>query len=181
MRKILVYVRGFSQYFHLPLHIGFGVLAVSLVASRTDIFTYKDLLFAGVLGALLPDLEHFLYFYKTGAQSPYSHIVRGYIKKKKVKNLYTFVSKYHKGLSGLYLHNVFTPLVAIIFGAKYLNQGHFLMAAFLGGVASHFIFDILEDLLFFGKLNPNWYLKFNKTWHGVNDIENEEALAKSKA
>ncbi len=178
MRKILVYARKFSEYFHIPLHILFGGLAAGIVIFKTDLYVYSHLLYAGVLGAILPDLEHFLFYYKTGAKCPYSSIVRSYIKKRKVKNLYSFMTKYHKGLSGLYLHNVFTPILAVLFGAKYLDQGHYITSAFLFGVASHFIFDIMEDLLFFGKLNPNWYLKFTKEWHGVNDIPSEEELVK---
>jgi hypothetical protein len=44
----------------------------------------------------------------------------------------------------------------------FLRKNRIYIATFFLSVTVHFLYDIVEDLLFFKKLNPNWFLHFNR-------------------
>jgi hypothetical protein len=152
-----------SEDFHHPIHLLIGLTVGALYfLVNPDLELDRVLFFAG-LGAIVPDFDHFIYFFFYGRSSDYSKQVKGYMKNLKIRELIRFWKTNHKNNTGIYTHNLFTILVIYLISVTAKNSDHMYLTVFLLSCISHYVFDIVEDFIYFGKPNPNWYLKFNKT------------------
>jgi len=133
-----------------------------------DIFpgsNLTNLVFWGVLGSLLPDIDHFLYFYFYGKNTEYSKIVRQYIKDKKVRDLVNYWKFNHKKSNGprLFSHNIVTVLLVLYMFAYFVLVKDTPTSSVIAlSFFMHYVFDMGEDVLFMKKLNSNWYLQFKR-------------------
>jgi hypothetical protein len=145
------------------IHVLMGVIGGYFVH---DIFlgsSLYNLIFWGVVGSLLPDLDHFLFFYIYGRKSEYSKIVRGYIKDRKFRQLLAFWKFNHKKNTGLFSHNILATILALYMFAYFVlvkDTPSFSVLALAWFM--HYSFDLGEDILFMKKINPNWYFKFDR-------------------
>lgn len=119
--------------------------------------SFKFLLFLGLLG-VLPDIEHALFFFWYGRGHSYSKDVRYMLRSRNFYSCASYCKKNHKRLTSLYLHNGLVLLILVTLGIYYVHN-HVLSASFFA-LASHYLFDVFEDVLINGKVNSNWYLKF---------------------
>jgi hypothetical protein len=151
MRKKL---SKFSENYHMFIHILLGiVIGVWLELTAVQIVTL------GML-AMLPDLEHIVFFLTYGKKTKYAKKEKYYLLKGDIKGLVNFCKKNHKFNTSLYFHNAIVPIL-LIWGSINFIDNHWV-SAILATLASHYIFDIVEDLLILGKINSNWFLKFNR-------------------
>jgi hypothetical protein len=151
-----------SQAYHILIHVLLGITAALIVSRQFINDNLSLLLIMGFFGNTLPDLDHVIYFLTYGKDSEYSQIIKIFIKDRHFKETKNFLRDNHKYLTGLYSHTLISAFLSVFLTWFFFNKNLIYPGTFLFSVSIHFLYDILEDLLFFGKLNPNWYLKFNK-------------------
>jgi len=151
-----------SQAYHVIIHILFGVLCALVVSKHFENENLFLLILSGFLGNTLPDVDHIIYYFTYGRDSEYSQIIKLFIKERHFREIKNFLRDNHKFLTGLYSHTLLSPILSTFLTYFFFNRNHIYIATFFLSVTVHFFYDIFEDLLFFKKLNPNWYFKFNR-------------------
>ena len=163
MRQVVGMLRRRSERFHMVIHVLFGIICGYTVHEIFIEANTMNLIFYGVLGSLLPDVDHFIYFYFYGRNSEYSKMVRKFIKDKKFRKLMNYLKVNHKKNTGLYSHNILSVIVALYLFQYYVRIKDMPVFSVLAlAWFMHYIFDLAEDILFMKKVNSNWFLKFNK-------------------
>lgn len=109
-----------------------------------------------VIGSLIIDLDHFLYFYVYGRHEPYSIEVRRFLRSGQIGTVFKYWRDNHKENTGLATHNVYFIGFFILwcFVASYFDWKASI--AFFGAIGLHLIFDLGDDLWVKGYLNDNW-------------------------
>jgi hypothetical protein len=162
MRKIRRKLKNLSEYLHFLIHITLGIVCGAAVYK---IFTAQNiwiLVLLGIIGNTLPDLDHIIYFFTYGKKTEYSTIVRQMLSDKQFKEIRKFFKENHKYLTGLYSHTLLSPLVTSLLSYNFYTRLQPQLLTLFSSFSIHFLYDIFEDLLFFGKLNKNWYLKLER-------------------
>ncbi len=109
-----------------------------------------------IVGALLPDIEHFIFFVGYGRKDPYTQGIVTHLRSREWRNLAVFMSKGHKQNTSLMYHNYY--FMAFLFTLSILslfldwNSGVVLFGAML----THYCFDVFDDLITLGHVNANW-------------------------
>ena len=164
MHKLIGGLRRKSESYHMLIHIFLGVFCG---VSMWHVFPGSPLLklmAIGAIGGILPDFDHILFIFLYGRKSEFAKIVKGFLKKHKIRNAITFIKVNHKYNTAVYSHNMVSVLLAFsLFYYLYTVKDNASMSAFFLSWFVHYTFDIFEDVLFFKKVNPNWLLKFSKT------------------
>jgi hypothetical protein len=121
------------------------------------------LLVVGIAGNLIPDIDHILYWFFYGKKSDYAKILKSHLKLKEFRMAASFIRNNHKSNTGVYSHNILSLMLSI-FLAWYLGESRDRTGfyVFFMSWSSHYLFDMFEDILFFKKLNPNWFMRFNR-------------------
>ena len=164
MRRAVRYLRKKSEAYHMLIHVLLGIICAFVTKSFFPQSQLSFLILYGVLGNLLPDVDHFLFFLLYGRHTEYSKSVKSLFRKKQFRRLWKFISINHKAQTGLYSHNIISIILAgLAFWYFEAIRDRPSLTAFFLSWTTHYIFDIFEDLLFFKTLNPNWYMKFNHT------------------
>ncbi len=109
-----------------------------------------------VIGSLLPDLDHFLYFFIFGRKNMYTRQIKSFLKNRQWRILTTFMETGHKYQTDLAMHNIY--FVAFLF---LLSIGSFFYdwkvgVVFFGAMITHYLFDMFDDVMMLGYLNVNW-------------------------
>jgi hypothetical protein len=121
------------------------------------------ILSVSLLGSLAPDVDHFVYFYTYGKRTSYAQTALTFLRKFDFKGFINFAKYNHKYNHGLLSHNIGSFfLSALFFFIFALDTDRFTATTFVMSVMFHFLYDIVEDLIFFGRLNPNWLFKFKR-------------------
>lgn len=113
-------------------------------------------IFVSVLGSLLPDLDHFLYFFTYGKGDSYTKTAATFFKNRQWRQLTTFLAREHKHNTSLTFHNYYTVAVCVGITLFASIFGFRISVVFFGAMTSHFLFDIAEDIVLLGRVNPNW-------------------------
>ena len=109
-----------------------------------------------VVGSLLPDADHLFYFFSYGRKDPYSKQILRFLKERKWRALTVFVESGQKHNTNLSYHNYY--FMTILFG---LATGSMLVdwnagVILFGAMLLHYLFDIGDDIVTLGQINPNW-------------------------
>lgn len=112
--------------------------------------------YLALFASLLPDLEHIYFLLVKKPTSRYTKEIMHLIQQGKMVELFRFVEKKHKYETFLPFHHIITPLVALIGCGIAIHIDRFGTAVFWGAFTLHYVFDIVEDVVLLGKLNPNW-------------------------
>jgi ABC-type dipeptide/oligopeptide/nickel transport system permease subunit len=147
----------------MSLHIIFGLLSGIFIFFLFPNLNFVAIIVLSILGSILPDLDHFLFLFVYGRHTKYARMLRGYLIKLDYKNFSIFAKKNHKSNYFILSHNILSPIIFLlltVFCVFFLQA--YYWGAFWIGCFSHFLFDILEDMLHNGKLNPNWFFRFAK-------------------
>lgn len=162
MKKIINFLRYLSQSYHYFFHFLFGgasALIVNVIA-RPQNTSFLFLLFIALLASALPDIDHFLFAYFYGSSSQYAKMFRHYLRRGEIGRWARFCLLNHNKNYGLYFHNILTMLVAFILVLVFIKVENLSWVVFWLAFALHFAYDILDDVLLFGRPNPNWFLSF---------------------
>lgn len=159
---MLTKARCISEKYHMYIHIGFGLIVILAYKLLGHSFTFSEQVVL-ICTSIIPDMEHLLYFGTYGKKTSYTQRAINVYKKDGFLAVCKFLSQNHKENTSLYLHNVLIPISFSFIGYVIYTQGLLFLSAIPYVVVSHYLYDIFEDLLMSGKLNPNWYLQFNKS------------------
>jgi hypothetical protein len=153
---------------HMLLHICFGLVWAWILREVWQEFNTRWI-FTAVLGSLLPDVDHVVYFFTYGRRDLYTRTIVDFIKTRQWRVLVSFIEKGHKYNTNLSFHNVYVAVALFaVCIASYLYDWKTSLVL-VGAMVTHFAFDISEDLVVLGYVNSNWkrigYRKKNKI-HG---------------
>jgi hypothetical protein len=159
MRPSVARIKGLGFIFwharHEFYHILLGLIWAWFLRERWGEFNLRWI-FISIFGSLLPDADHFLYFFTYGKKDDYTVQIRSLLKNREWRALSVFVEKGHKHNVNLSSHNYY--FMGILFMTGILSS--FLSWEFgviiFGAMLIHYIFDITDDLLQLGRVNPNW-------------------------
>jgi hypothetical protein len=140
---------------HELYHVFLGLMWAWILRERWGQFSWKFVGFS-VFGSLIPDIEHFIYWFSYGKSDEYVLQIKNLIRRHQWRVLATFIEKGHKHNTSLSYHNIYFVLglltvctLASIFDLK-------LGVVVLGAMISHYLFDIVDDYITLGYLNDNW-------------------------
>ena len=164
MHRVVRFLRHKSEAFHFPIHILIGMICAYFTFRLFPDASPHLLIWNGILGSLLPDVDHLFFFLIYGRHTDYARSVRSLFKNRHFRHLWNFVKINHKSNTGIYSHN-FLSLVIVFFAFWYFEavRDRPSLTVFFLSWGAHYLFDIFEDFLFFKSLNPNWFLKFNRS------------------
>lgn len=159
MRISLVRLKGLAFILwharHAFYHILFGLVWAWMLRELWGQLNIKWVLLA-VVGSLLPDAEHFLYFFTYGKKDPYTKLILSFLKNHEWRIFTVMVENGHKFNTNLTFHNVY--IVVLLMAAVsvcFLFDWH-SWTVFIGAMITHYLFDIIDDIVTLGRVNPNW-------------------------
>ena len=148
-----------SEEYHGEIHLLLGVVT-ALVVNLWSGGNLLVLLMVSVAAAFFPDIDHLFYLFTYGRNSNYSIEARKVLFSGGFLKYIEYAKKNHKNNTGIISHNILSFIFVILL--IFLVNSNPVWTAFFVSITFHFFFDMFEDLLFFGKLNGNWWLKFNR-------------------
>ncbi len=140
---------------HELYHVALGLVWAWFLREWWNEFNIRWIGIA-VVASLLPDLDHVLYFYTYGKKETYATQLRQLLKTRQWRNLTMFLENGHKQNTNLATHNIYVIGFFLACAALSSFIEWRVGVIMFGAMVIHYIFDIFDDLLFLGKLNPNW-------------------------
>ena len=157
-----------SERYTEEIHVLFGLLSAVVIGKLFPMANFPKIVLISVAASLLPDIDHFFAIFIYDKHSRYSQFLAKLLKKRKISYFAKITKENHKLSTGIYSHNfltlALTSLLTYRFIAVYADP---YWSAFLFSWSMHYVWDILEDFIYFSKPNPNWFLKFNKIREGI--------------
>lgn len=140
---------------HEITHILFGLVWAWFLRELWGEFNPRWVWFS-VGASVLPDIDHILYFYTYGKKDAFSVQTRFYLRHFQIRNLWNLWENGHKYNSGLATHNLFTVGGLFVLSiVSYFYEWQTAVVLF-GAMLIHYGFDMVDDLIVLGSLNPNW-------------------------
>jgi len=159
MRRGFARVRGLGFIFwhsrHELYHVLIGLVWAWFLREWWNEFNGKWI-FLSIIGSLLPDADHILYFLTYGRRTHYTKQIRNFLKSGQWRKLTVFIEIGHKHNTNLSLHNIYIVMILLIGSIISLFFDWRSGVVFMGAMVCHYIFDILDDIFQLGALNPNW-------------------------
>ena len=159
MMRSLARIRGLGyivwQSRHMAYHMLIGLGWAWFLRERWGEFNTRWILIS-VVGSVLPDIEHIYYFLGYGRQDAYAKSVLGLLHHHQWRELFLYVSTKHKHNTSLAYHNIYTLFAFILVGLLASYSEWQVGVILFGAMASHYIFDMSDDVFLLGALNPNW-------------------------
>lgn len=159
MRRSFARVKGIGFILwhsrHEFYHVLVGLIWAWVLREMWDEFNPKWILLS-VFASLLPDTDHFYYFFTYGRRTTYTRQVKEFLKNHQWRKLTVFLENGHKQNTNLSLHNYY--VMAILLGLSLFSTlfdwkvGTILFGAML----LHYLFDVFDDLIILGQVNNNW-------------------------
>lgn len=140
---------------HMAYHVMLGLLWVWYLRELWGVFNAIWIITA-VIGSVLPDVDHLNYFLGYGRQDNYTQHVFAFVRRHEWRELFHFLATGHKHNTSLSYHNVYViALLALFAGAASFVDWQIGVVLF-GAMVSHYLFDIADDIVQLGSINPNW-------------------------
>lgn len=159
MRRSIAKLRGLAYIVwhakHMLFHVLLGLMWAWILREIWGEFSMRWVI-TSMIGSVLPDADHFLYFFTYGRRDPYTKMVFTNVKNRHWRVLVTFLEKGHKHNTNLTFHNIYSIITLLVVSAVSFIYDWKAGVLLSGSMISHYVFDITEDLLILGKLNPNW-------------------------
>jgi len=159
MRRPIARIKGLGfiiwQSRHMAYHVGIGLLWAWFLRERWNQFNVRWI-WLSVLGSVLPDADHLLYFWTYGKRDAYTLDVRQFLRNKQWRAVAAYLANGHKFNTNLSLHNYYfmAGLLALALVSSRIEwQAGVIL---FGAMLFHYIFDIIDDILMLGSINPNW-------------------------
>lgn len=140
---------------HELFHVLFGLMWAWTLRELWQEFNPRWIATA-VLGSLLPDIDHMLYFFTYGKRDAYTRTILAFLKNKQWRVLATYLEKGHKYNTNLSFHNYYVAVGLFIIAAISYAYDWRVGVVLFGAMITHYAFDIIEDILLLGQVNPNW-------------------------
>lgn len=149
---------------HEFYHVLLGLIWAWFLRERWSEFNPRWIWLA-VLGSLLPDIDHFYYFLGYGKLDPYTKVIKEMIKNRQWRAVTVFIEAGHKREAYTAAHNYY--VMALLLAVSLLSSRYDWEAGVIlfGAMLIHYLFDVADDLLVLGRVNPNW-----KRWGRVKSL-----------
>lgn len=157
-RTLLVHL---MEKHHEYFHLGFGLISLIITLIIFPHANFISMFFLAVLASYLPDIDHLFFIFIYGRNTEYSSGVRRELSKSGVSAAIEYCRINHKKNNFILSHNLITPLLSFSFFVYCTYTHKPYSAVFWLSFTAHFIFDLIEDYLALGRLNPNWFLRFS--------------------
>ncbi len=155
-------LRRLSEKYHMQVHTSLGVICALSIKELFPNYNIWVLIFTGIAGNIIPDIDHLLNIFIYGRKTEYSKLVKKYLRSKELRNTFNFIKLNHKNNQSILSHNILTPIISyFLFNYFQSLYPPSLFALFFLSFTCHFLYDFIEDILFFKKPNPNWFFKYN--------------------
>lgn len=140
---------------HEMIHVLLGLVWAWFLREQWNEFN-PGWIILSIFGSLLPDIEHFIYFFSYGKQDQYTVTVKNLFLNRRWRDLAVFMSNGHKHNTNLAYHNLYfvSMLLIVVFLSSFLDLRK--STILFGAMVIHYLFDIVDDLVFLGHLNSNW-------------------------
>lgn len=140
---------------HEFYHILLGLIWAWFLRERWGQFNPRWV-WTAVLGSLVPDLDHLFYFFGHGRYDFYVQQVKDFLKKRQWRAVMVFIENGHKYNTNLSYHNYY--FMAILLVCSWLSSLYDWEAGLIlfGAMLIHYLFDVLDDIVQLGTINPNW-------------------------
>lgn len=159
LRKSVARMRGIGFILwhsrHEFYHIAIGLLWAWFLRERWGEFNFRWVALS-VFGSLLPDADHFWYFFTYGKEAPYTQTVKELIRDRKWRMVAAFIESGHKDNTSLTLHNYYFMAVLLGGAAVSLLIEFEAGVILFGAMLLHYLFDVVDDIVVIGSVNPNW-------------------------
>lgn len=109
-----------------------------------------------IVGSLLPDADHLIYFLSYGRNDWYTKQIRRFLKDHEWRTLTVFMEVGHKHNTKLSWHNYY--FMALLLGVSLFSSLYEWRVGVIlfGAMVIHYLFDIADDWVTLGAINPNW-------------------------
>jgi len=165
MTSLRLKVRKLTEDHHMLIHFLLGVIVALFSQRFFPDANLQRLLIAGFLGSFIPDIDHIFFLFMYGKNSKYAKHSKFILSHDGFKAWVNFCKLNHKKNTQLFSHNIIFAISAVLISLWFLvERDSISMFVFMFAWFMHYIFDIFEDYIFFGKLNSNWTLKFKETF-----------------
>ncbi len=159
MRRTFARVKGLGfilwQARHMAYHVMLGLLWAWFLRELWGEFNPKWVITA-VVGSVLPDIEHLNYFLGYGRSDSYTQQIITYLKNHEWRNLFYFIATGHKNNTSLAYHNIYMVAFLILFSVVASFFDWQVGVVLFGAMVSHYLFDMVDDIVQLGGVNPNW-------------------------
>jgi len=159
MHKSIARIKGIGFIFwharHEFYHALLGVAWAWLLREIWGEFNIRWL-FLSIFGSLLPDVEHLFYWVNWGKKDPYVRQIKSFFKSRNWRLLTIHIEKGHKDLTDLSYHNIYIVLFLFILAFIFFIVDWNSLVVVFGAMVIHYLFDIADDFVTLGYLNPNW-------------------------
>lgn len=140
---------------HEFYHVLLGLVWAWFLRERWSEFNSRWI-WLSIFGSLLPDADHLVYFWGYGKQDQYARQIRQFLKNRQWRMVTVFMETGHKYNTDLASHNVYFMAILLV-GSLFSSLYEWRVGVILfGAMLVHYIFDIGDDLLQLGHINPNW-------------------------
>lgn len=159
MRLIPARVRGAGFILwhsrHELYHVLLGLVWAWYLRERWNEFNLRWIWYS-VIGSLLPDIDHLLYFFVYGRKEPYTRQIAQFLRAGQWRNVTIFIETGHKMNTHLFTHNyyIMAMLLALSFLSSFVEWN--VGVVLFGAMIIHYSFDVADDLIILGHLNENW-------------------------
>lgn len=140
---------------HYGYHILLGLIWAWFLRELWGQFSWRWVSLS-VAGSLLPDVDHLIYHASHGREDSYTRQVVAHIKDRRWRELTLFLKNGHKHNTNLMYHNIYTTAFLLIMSGVSTIFDWEAGVILFGAMAIHFLFDIADDILVLGYVNPNW-------------------------
>jgi hypothetical protein len=140
---------------HEMTHVLLGIVLAWVLRELWGQFNTNQLYLA-IFGSLAPDLDHLVFFFFYGRKDPYSIQVKKLLRQGSISSLASFIAIGHKENTNLWSHNIYSMGILGLGIVVCYSLDWKMGIVFLSSMVLHFIFDILDDLVVLGTVNPNW-------------------------
>lgn len=150
---------------HEFYHVLLGLVWAWCLRELWQEFSIRWVMWA-IVGSLVPDIDHILYFTTYGKTDRYTRQIRGFLRNRQWRVLWKFIATGHKYQTNLATHNVYFMLFLFVLSLSSLFYDWRTGLVLFGAMLIHYLFDILDDMLILGYVNPNW-----KRWGKPNGLK----------
>lgn len=140
---------------HMVYHVLIGLMWAWFLRERWGEFNALWIWTAAV-GSVLPDIDHFLYFFGAGKTDQYTRDIVDFLKRRQWRTVAVFIENGHKHNTNLSFHNIYITGI-FLFGSFLSSFVDWEVGVILfGAIVLHYLFDMFDDFVQLGSLNPNW-------------------------
>jgi hypothetical protein len=159
MRRSFVRIKGMGYILwhgkHEFIHILLALVWAWFLRELWSEFNVRWVI-AAIFGGLLPDIDHVLYYVAYRKRDPYAKLVLQFLKQREWRILAQFIETTHKYNTNLSFHNIYIALLLFSFCAVSYVYDWRVGVVLFGAMVTHYLYDIVDDFLILGYMNPNW-------------------------